>query len=265
MRRWISFFLLLVLLTISLPVTFAAALPHVVDEANLLTSHELQSLSQQAETIGDRYQVDVVILTVVSLEGKDPESYADDYYDQRGYGLGSDRSGILLLISTESRDWAISTCGQAITWVTDQDLERLEKALLPSLAQNRYSTAFQNYLQALDQILSAPLPEKTTFTWELVLRTLLWSLLLGGLGRWRRSADPAAADAYRAAPAVRRGLRSPRQLSADPAAGHLFVQPYHPGQAANHTKWRQLPWRRLLHPPQQQRLQSRREPRKILM
>ena len=127
MRRWISFFLLLVLLTISLPVTFAAALPHVVDEANLLTSHELQSLSQQAETIGDRYQVDVVILTVVSLEGKDPESYADDYYDQRGYGLGSDRSGILLLISTESRDWAISTCGQAITWVTDQDLERLEK------------------------------------------------------------------------------------------------------------------------------------------
>ena len=130
MRRWISFFLLLVLLTISLPVTFAAALPHVVDEANLLTSHELQSLSQQAETIGDRYQVDVVILTVVSLEGKDPESYADDYYDQRGYGLGSDRSGILLLISTESRDWAISTCGQAITWVTDQDLERLEKTLL---------------------------------------------------------------------------------------------------------------------------------------
>lgn len=88
---------------------------------------------------------------------------------------------------------------------------------------------------------------------------------LGWAGRWRRSADPAAADAYRAAPAVRRGLRSPRQLSADPAAGHLFVQPYHPGQAANHTKWRQLPWRRLLHPPQQQRLQSRREPRKILM
>ena len=43
------------------------------------------------------------------------------------------------------------------------------------------------------------LPEKTTFTWELVLRTLLWSLLLGGAGRWRRSADPAAADAYRAA------------------------------------------------------------------
>lgn len=75
----------------------------------------------------------------------------------------------------------LACCGQAITWVTDQDLERLEKALLPSLAQNRYSTAFQNYLQALDQILSAPLPEKTTFTWELVLRTLLWSLLLGGL------------------------------------------------------------------------------------
>ena len=147
----------------------------------------------------------------------------------------------------------------------DQDLERLEKALLPSLAQNRYSTAFQNYLQALDQILSAPLPEKTTFTWELVPTYPTLVSPLGWAGRWRRSADPAAADAYRAAPAVRRGLRSPRQLSADPAAGHLFVQPYHPGQAANHTKWRQLPWRRLLHPPQQQRLQSRREPRKISM
>ncbi len=181
MKRWISLFLLLILLISSLPVTSATAPPHVVDEANLLSSREVQSLNEQAEAMRNQYQMDVVILTVFSLHGTDPEAYADDYYDHAGYGVGSDHSGILLLISMESRDWAISTCGQAITWVTDQDLDRLEDALLPALSQGSYYTAFQNYLQTLDQILSAPLPEKATFTWGLLLHTLLWSLLFGGL------------------------------------------------------------------------------------
>ena len=110
MKRWISLFLLLILLISSLPVTSAAASPHVVDEANLLSSREVQSLNEQTEAMRNQYQMDVVILTVFSLHGKDPEAYADDYYDHAGYGVGSDHSGILLLISMESRDWAISTC-----------------------------------------------------------------------------------------------------------------------------------------------------------
>lgn len=181
MKRWISLFLLLILLASALPVVSSAALPLVIDEANLLSARQTQSLADQAAAIRDRYQMDVVILTVFSLNGKDPEAYADDYYDEMGYGMGSDHSGILLLISMENRDWAISTCGEAITWVTDQDLARLEDALLPSLAQDSYSTAFQNYLRTLDRILDAPLPEESGFSWNRLLLTLLVSLLLGGL------------------------------------------------------------------------------------
>lgn len=181
MKRWISLFLLLILLASALPVVSGAALPLVIDEANLLSARQTQSLADQAAAIRDQYQMDVVILTVFSLNGKDPEAYADDYYDEMGYGMGSDHSGILLLISMENRDWAISTCGEAITWVTDQDLARLEDALLPSLAQDSYSTAFQNYLRTLDRILDAPLPEESGFSWNRLLLTLLVSLLLGGL------------------------------------------------------------------------------------
>ena len=157
MKRWISLFLLLILLVNALPVVSGAALPLVIDEANLLSTRQTQSLTDQAAAIRDRYQMDVVILTVFSLNGKDPEAYADDYYDEMGYGMGSDHSGILLLISMENRDWAISTCGEAITWVTDQDLARL------------------------DRILDAPLPEESGFSWNRLLLTLLVSLLLGGL------------------------------------------------------------------------------------
>lgn len=181
MKRWISLFLLLIMLVGALPVVSGAGLPLVMDEANLLSSRQVQSLAGQAAAIRDRYQMDVVILTVFSLNGKDPEAYADDYYDEMGYGMGSDHSGILLLIAMENRDWAISTCGEAITWVTDQDLERLEDALLPSLAQGSYSTAFQNYLRTLDRILDAPLPEESGLTRNRLVLTLLVSLLLGGL------------------------------------------------------------------------------------
>ena len=87
MKRWISLFLLLILLASALPVVSSAALPLVIDEANLLSARQTQSLADQAAAIRDRYQMDVVILTVFSLNGKDPEAYADDYYDEMGYGI----------------------------------------------------------------------------------------------------------------------------------------------------------------------------------
>ena len=62
----------------------------------------------------ERQSCDVIVVTVASLDGKTAESYADDYFDFNGYGLGQDRDGILLLLSMEDRDWAISTHGFAL-------------------------------------------------------------------------------------------------------------------------------------------------------
>lgn len=157
------FVLLLLLFCFAMPArALGAQTPaKIVDQAGLLSAIELQALTEQAEAMSSQYETDVVILTVGSLDGKDAQTFADDYFDGHGYGVGPTYCGILLLISMEDRDWAITTCGDTISLVTDSDLSILEEAMLPDLSAGRYYDAFNAYLQELDCVLSAPVPPAT--------------------------------------------------------------------------------------------------------
>ena len=83
--------------------------PLLVDDAGLLTEEESNALLNKLEDISQKYENEVGIVTVNSLEGKTAEAYADDYYDYNGYGYGENDDGLLLLISMGEREWAIST------------------------------------------------------------------------------------------------------------------------------------------------------------
>lgn len=130
-------------------------LPRVVDEAGLLSSSEIESLSSAIDGIIEEYQMDVVILTVDSLRYKSAQDYADDYYDDNGYGAGSNYSGVLLLISMEDRDWWISTCGDAIYAITDYGIESLFSEMSFYLSVDMFYEAFRAYLDALPEYFRA--------------------------------------------------------------------------------------------------------------
>ena len=153
MRRFLSIVLILLLLTTS--VSAAGGYPKIVDDAGLITDSAESSLSAQAERISDTYGVDVVIVTVYSLDGESAQDYADDYFDYNGYGIGADYSGILLLISMEYREWAISTCGETIYALTDYGIQDIFYSISGYLAENRYFDAFDAYLDALDPYFAA--------------------------------------------------------------------------------------------------------------
>lgn len=121
----------------------------IVDEAGLLTESEKTFLNSCAEEITQTYNMDVVIVTVDSLGYKTSEAFADDYFDENGYGCGESSNGILLLLAMEDRDWAISTSGEAIYAVTDYGIENLFSEIAPYLADNNYNLAFLTYLEAL--------------------------------------------------------------------------------------------------------------------
>jgi uncharacterized protein len=99
--------------------------------------------------------MDVVILVVTDLDGKSAQDYADDYYDYNGYGIGDDYSGMLLLIATESRDWWISTCGEAIYVLTDYGIESIFSDFAGYLSGNDYYHAFETYLDCLPEYFDA--------------------------------------------------------------------------------------------------------------
>lgn len=154
MRR-ITTLLLVLLIVAALAVPVWAVTPKIVDNADLLTDSEEALLEAKAQALADQYEMDVVILTVSSTHGHFIEAYADDYYDNNGYGIGPDYSGVLLMLAMDTREWAISTCGDAIYALTDYGIEALFRGMANELADNEYYTAFDIYLDELPRYFEA--------------------------------------------------------------------------------------------------------------
>lgn len=126
----------------------------VVDDADLLTDSEEAKLLSLAEEISARQKCDVAVVTNWSLGGKDSEAYADDYFDYNGYGYGENHDGILLLVSMEERDYAITTTGYGITAFTDYGLDYLVDRILPDLSDGDYYDCFRTYFETCDDLLT---------------------------------------------------------------------------------------------------------------
>ncbi len=147
--------LLLILGTTAVTV-FAAGSGNVLckDGAGCITEEQQQTLEDKLTEITDRQECEVVICTTTDFKGKSSTAYADDYFDYNGYGFGSNKDGILLLINTESRDWAISTHGYGITAFTDAGQKYLIEQIKPALGNDDYAGAFEQFADLCDDFLT---------------------------------------------------------------------------------------------------------------
>ncbi|MCL2339804.1 MAG: TPM domain-containing protein, partial [Actinomycetia bacterium] len=174
MRRGLSFLLAVMLFALLLPVASASLLPasavtaapstssttrpYIVDGANLLSASEAQSLNQYLANLSDAQQCDIVVVTVNSLGGQTAQNYADNYFDNNGYGRGSDRTGILLLVSMAERDWWISTTGRAYSQLTQDRFNTLQDAFLSDLSAGNYYQAFTSFGDAAASLMQMSAP-----------------------------------------------------------------------------------------------------------
>ena len=150
MRKFILCILILCLLCGTAALAQGAA-SRVVDDADLLTDSQIRELTAVADQLSRTYNADIVIVTVDSIGYSSAESFADDYFDENGYGMGSNYSGILLLLSMEYRDWAISTSGDCIRIFSDRQLDNIFYEIQPELSSDRYFAAFSQYLNLVDE------------------------------------------------------------------------------------------------------------------
>lgn len=138
----------------ALPVAAADDLPRLSDMADLLSDSEESELSGLLDEISERQQVDIVVVTVESMEGETAEVYADDFFDYNGYGFGEERDGILFLISMEERDWHITTRGYGITAVTDAGREYIAEEFQFDLSEGEYASAFTTFANLCDDFIT---------------------------------------------------------------------------------------------------------------
>lgn len=129
---------------------FAADMPRLVDDADLLTDSEEISLIAKLDEISERHDFDIVIVTVSTLDGSSPMDYADDFYDYNGYRF----DGALLLISTEDSDWWVSTKGYGITAITDAGLDYMSDKFVAKLSDGQYADGFDTFATMCDDFVN---------------------------------------------------------------------------------------------------------------
>jgi len=134
-------------------------LPRVVDEEMLLDDGQIESLENKISDITKKYDFDVVIVTTYSLDGRSSQEYAYDYYDYNGYGAGKEKDGILLLVSMEDRDWAISGTGYGKNVFGDEKCQEIGSDVAEYLHNGKYNEAFNEFLSQVESSLSGYKPK----------------------------------------------------------------------------------------------------------
>lgn len=156
MRRILFVLLIFMILLIGiLPSLALDTSVKVYDEAGLFTSDESAKLQDTAKSLTELNQMDVVIVTISDAEGKSSMAYADDYYDYNGFGYGSEKSGILLLIDMDNRDVWISTTGLAIRYFTDSAIDSILDKITGYLSDGQYYKAADIFLDQVGNYFSA--------------------------------------------------------------------------------------------------------------
>lgn len=127
--------------------------PLLVDDADLLTSAEKRTISEKLDKLSQKEQMDVVIVTVTELDGKSPQSFADDFFDYNGYGYGENFDGILLLYKDDvpgQRDIYISTTGKAINKF-QRYINPMLDDIIPHLSDGEYEKGFEVFIKSVDR------------------------------------------------------------------------------------------------------------------
>lgn len=145
-RKFFTLVLVLVFASVLLIPAQASILgAQVIDMADLLSDQEMIELEAKADSLMERYGMDVVILTLDSLDGQSAQNRADNFYDENGYG----DDGVLFLLAMEEREWYISTCGNGIYALTDYGIQQVGNEMLPYLGDGDYYGAFDVFLEEL--------------------------------------------------------------------------------------------------------------------
>lgn len=131
----------------------AAAGDKVVDRAGLLSPEQEERLEKRLSEAAEKYSCDMAVVTTDSTGGLSTMTYADDFYENNGYGVGPDRDGLLLLISMEERDWWITTWGSAIDTFTDYGIGTIGDEIVGELGSGDYYEAFMEFAGLAEEFL----------------------------------------------------------------------------------------------------------------
>jgi len=152
MKRILFIFLTTILFTVYAVSLFAAN--RLVDDADLLTASEKNSVSALLDKISEQQKCDVIIVTI-NDNPADTDTYAENYFHDNDYGYGENKDAILLLISIADNDWwAIYPSGFAETAFTSAGKTHIIGVVKQLLSEDKFYEAFTTFAKKSDDFLT---------------------------------------------------------------------------------------------------------------
>ena len=121
-----------------------------VSDHGVLSPQEEDLLNEQIYEVVSKYRIYIQIKVIDSLGGKSAQRYADKYYDD--YLIHqADGNGILLLIALQDREWAVTTNGETVKVITNNDIDMIMEDVLPDLSAGNYYAAFSAFINGVER------------------------------------------------------------------------------------------------------------------
>ncbi|MBE6574038.1 MAG: TPM domain-containing protein [Ruminococcaceae bacterium] len=172
------FIILTALLLISLTVIPASAsTPYLNDTAGLLDNTEAANLEEKLSKLSEEYDVDILIFTLDSLGGSEPDEYANYYLDNLGYGIGD--NAVLLLISMEESDWYVLGNEYGATVYNSDGISYASDRFRPELSRGNYYSAFCSFADSTVELIEMEQSGESYKAPFDLTKNLLISLVIG--------------------------------------------------------------------------------------
>lgn len=185
MKRTVCILAAALLLCLSLfPMAFAsgAKKPRMNDSAELIPDSEEAVLAGYLDNYSAEFDMDIVIVTMDSIGDQDPVAFADDFFDYNGFGEGTKRGGILLLVALESRDVVISTAGQCLKLIPNEECDTIRDHITYDLSSGNYANACEKFVfDVADQMESVERRPLMILVASVVIGFIVSSVIVSGM------------------------------------------------------------------------------------
>ena len=129
----------------------------VYDRAEILSDAEVGALTEAAASISHDHSVGVYIVTLSDMEDygfHDIEACAEAFFNDMELGLGSDRTGVMLILSMAGRDYDIDAHGDFAHYAfTDYGKTTVSDAFLDNFRRDDWYGGFADYLSRCEELL----------------------------------------------------------------------------------------------------------------
>jgi uncharacterized protein len=151
MRKILISIITVLLVFVLVPSAAFAAGQKIYDNAELFTLDETAQLQETVDAYVLAFDSDLIIVTITDDQGKTSQVYADDFYDQNGFG----KDGVLFLINMDSRELYISTSGKMIDILNDARINDLLDLQYEYVSDQDYFGAMQRSIKKMEDYIDA--------------------------------------------------------------------------------------------------------------